>query len=179
MPFLVGALAALVVGAATLGSAIAAGVAFVFATAMTYLYLPVLAPDYVGLWFLAMATLAIGGGVAFWTRRRQQRDSQPVRAAILTMAAAPAQLLALIIISFVSTTSMFRAAAYASLIGKIDTVPFAQAIQRLDTTGPPGGRRRDRHRSGLGPAGRCRCGRAARPGTARPRDVYRPHVKRN
>ena len=137
MPFLIGTLAALVVGAATLGSVTAAVVAFVFATTAAYLYLPVLAPDFIGLWVIAMATLAIGGGVAFWTRRKENHSSRQFRAAVLTMAAAPALLVVLIVASFVSTASMFRAAAYASLIGTVETVPFTQAIQRLDTTGHP------------------------------------------
>jgi hypothetical protein len=41
----------------------------------------------------------------------------------------------LIVVSFLATTSLFRASAYASLIGRVETIPFAQAIQRLDTTG--------------------------------------------
>ena len=83
MPFPIGALAALVAGAATLGSAGASVVALVFATSAASLFLPMLAPD------------------------------------------------------FVSTASLFRASAYAALIGPVDTVPFSQAIQRLDANGRP------------------------------------------
>ncbi len=135
MPLLIGALAALAVGAATLGSAAGAAVAFVCATAAASLFLPVVAPDFVDVWVLAMATLILGGGAAAWTRRRQDRGSRPRRAAILTLAAAPALLAVLAVASFVSTASLFRAGAYAALIGPVDTVAFSQAIQRLDTTG--------------------------------------------
>ena len=44
MPFLIGVVAALIVGAVTLGSAAGAAVAFAFATIAVYLLLPVLAP---------------------------------------------------------------------------------------------------------------------------------------
>jgi hypothetical protein len=132
MPFLIGALAALVISATTLGSMVAAALAFAFATIATYLCLPVLAPTFLGLWFLAMATLAISGGVAFWTRRQLPRNSRPVRAALLTIAAAAALIVVLIVASFISTMGIFRAGAYASLLGRVETVPFTQAIQRLD-----------------------------------------------
>ena len=137
MPFLVGALAALVAGAATLGSVGAIVVAFVFTTSAAYLFLPVLASDFVDVWLLAMATLALGGGMALWTRRRQDRGSWPVRAAIATAAAAPVLFGVLAVVGFASTASLFRAGAYAALIGPVETVPFAQAIQRPDTTGRP------------------------------------------
>lgn len=137
MPLLIGVLAALVVGAATLGSAAGTLVALVFATTATYLLLPVLAPDFVDVWVLAAATLVLGGGMALWTRRQQDRGSRPVRAAVLAIAAAPALLSALAMVSFAATASLFRAGAYAALIGPVATVPFAQAIQRLDTTGRP------------------------------------------
>jgi len=107
----------------------------VVATAASYLRLPVLAPGFIGPWVLAAAVLAIGGGAALWTRRKQDRTSRGVQSAILTMAAAPVLLAVLALASFVSTASLFRAQAYALLIGTVDTVPFTQAIQRLDTTG--------------------------------------------
>jgi len=135
MPLVIGALAALVVGGATLGSAAGAFVAFVFATTSAYLFLPVLAPDFVDVWVLAMMALVLGGGAAAWTRRRQDRRSRPLQAADMTMAAGPALLAVLATASFVSTPSLFRAGAYAALIGPVDTVPFSQIIQRLDTTG--------------------------------------------
>lgn len=135
MPLLIGALAALAVGAATLGSATAAVVVFVFATTAAYLFLPVLAPDFVDVWVFAAATLALGGGAALWTRRQQGRRSRQVRAAILTVAAAPVLLSVLAIAGFALTASLFQASAYAALIGTVEIVPFAQAIQRLDTTG--------------------------------------------
>jgi hypothetical protein len=96
MPILIGALAALLVGATTLGSLIATVLAFVFATTATYLCLPVLAPTFAGVWILAVATLAIGGGAALWTRRHLPRSSRLFRAAFLTLTAAPALLAVLI-----------------------------------------------------------------------------------
>ena len=96
-----------------------------------------LAPDFVDVWLLAMATLVLGGGMALWARHRQDRSSRGVRAAILTMTAAPVLLVVLAVASFASTASLFQAGAYAALIGPVETVPFAQAIQRLDTTGRP------------------------------------------
>lgn len=137
MPLLIGALAALAVGTATLGSVAGTLVALVLATTATYLVLPVLAPDFVNAWLLAAATLALGGGAALWTRPRQDRRARQVRAAVLTMAAAPALLAALAVAGFAATASLFRAGAYAALIGPVETVPFSQAIQRLDTTGRP------------------------------------------
>ena len=137
MVLLIDALAAMVVGAATLGSATAIGVAFGFATTTAYLFLPVLAPDSVSPWVIATATLALGGGAALWTRRHDDRSSRQVRAAVLTMAAAPALLAVLAVVSFASTTSLFRAGTYAALIGPVETVPFSQAIQRMDIMGHP------------------------------------------
>jgi hypothetical protein len=91
--------------------------------------LPVLAPTFAGVWILAIATLAIGGGAALWTRRHLPRSSGLFRAAFLTLTAAPALLAVLIVVSFLATTRLFRASAYASLIGRVETIPFAQAIQ--------------------------------------------------
>ena len=73
--------------------------------------------------------------MAFWTRHKQDRASPRRRAAIGILIAAPVLLGVLIVTSFVTTASLFRAQAYATLIGPVQTVPFAQAIQRLDTTG--------------------------------------------
>ena len=41
----------------------------------------------------------------------------------------------LAVLSFASTASLFRARAYAALIGPVEIVPFAQAVQLLDTAG--------------------------------------------
>ena len=56
MPVLIGAVAAMLVFVTALGSVSAAISAFMFAWAVSYLWLPVLAPTFVGIWFLASLT---------------------------------------------------------------------------------------------------------------------------
>ena len=136
MPFVIGALAALVVGTATLGSSSGATVAFVIVASGVYLLLPVLVLNFVDVWLLAMAFLVLGGGTALLVQRQQARGSRQRRASMLTMAA-PVVLAILATASLASTWILFRARTYAALIGPVTTVPFAQTIQRLDTTVHP------------------------------------------
>jgi hypothetical protein len=137
MPFLVAAPIAAIVCAASLGSAIATVTALLFAAAWTYLCLPVLALDFADPWLLAIASLMAGGGAALWARRREERRSIRVTAAMAATAAGPVLLIVLAAVSFFSTASVFRARAYADLIGKVETVRFAEAIQRMDIVGRP------------------------------------------
>jgi len=110
--------------------------------------------DVVDVWVLAMATVVPGGGVGPWTRRRQDRRSPQVRAAVLAMAAAPALLAVLAVAGCVSTVTCS---------GPAPT--------------PPRSLRPDRHRPGNGPPGRRRRGRAAGAGTARLRPSVRRHLR--
>lgn len=137
MPFLIGLAAALTVGGLTLGSAAAAAVAFVSATIAAYLALPTLALNFIDMWLLAIITLLLGGVAGLLARRREEPSSLQVRTAVLTLAAAPVLLAVLAATGFASTSSLLWAGAYAALIGPVETVPFAQAIQRLDTIGHP------------------------------------------
>lgn len=135
MPVLIGVLAAMFVAMTTRGSVVAALFALVFTAAATYLDLPVLAPNFAGLWIMAALALAMSGGVALWMRSGHDRRAPGVRAARATIAAAALLLAVLAVGGFVSTASIFHAGSYASLIGQVATVPFPAAIQRLDTTG--------------------------------------------
>ncbi len=135
MPVLIGVLAAMFVAMTTRGSVVGALFALVFTAAATYLDLPVLAPNFAGLWIMAALALAMSGGVALWMRSGHDRRAPGVRAARATIAAAALLLAVLAVGGFVSTASIFHAGSYASLIGQVATVPFPAAIQRLDTTG--------------------------------------------
>ncbi len=135
MPFMVGVLAGIVVAMTTRGSVVAALFAFLFAMAVTYLGLPVLAPNFASPWMVTVIALAVSGFVVLWIPARRDRKTTGVRPAIMTMAAAVLLLAVLAVVSFVSTASIFHAASYASLIGQVVTVPFPRAVQRLDTTG--------------------------------------------
>ena len=135
MPFLFGVLAGIVVAMTTRGSVVAALFAFLFAMAVTYLGLPVLAPNFASPWMVTVIALAVSGFVVLWMPAGRDRKTTGVRPAITTMAAAVVILAVLAVVSFVSTASIFHAASYASLIGPVVTLPFTKAVQRLDTTG--------------------------------------------
>jgi hypothetical protein len=131
-PLLFGAFAALAVGLLTLGSLLAAGAAFVFVSAVCWLFQPVMAANFADPWLLTAAALAIGGFVALF---RAKGGSRRAQAALLTVAMAGSSVLLLIGVGFFTTCSIFRADAYASLLGRVETVSFEKAIQRLDTAG--------------------------------------------
>jgi len=133
---LFGAIAALAVAALTLGSVPGAVAAFLAVTGFCYLFQPVIALNFADLWIVAVVTLAIAGGLSlFWTCRKEKVGARRTRAAVLTAALAPCLVALLVAVSFFSTASIFHAGGYASLLGKVETIPFEQAVQRLDTGG--------------------------------------------
>jgi hypothetical protein len=135
MALIVGVLAAILIALTTRGSAVAAGLAFGIAALGTYFTLPVFGLHFVGPWILICATLAVSGGTLLWLKAGQSGQFLEAKAATITAAAPPALLAGLAVFAFGSTASVFHANAYARLLGHVSTIPFAQAVQRLDTSG--------------------------------------------
>jgi hypothetical protein len=106
VPFLFGVLAGIVVAMTTRGSVVAALFAFIFAMAVTYLGLPVLAPNFASPWMVTVIALAVSGFVVLWMPAGRDRKTTGVRPAITTMAAAVVILAVLAVVSFVSTASI-------------------------------------------------------------------------
>ena len=125
---LVGGVIGVLTLAVTLGSVPGALLSAVVTALLYYVCLPVLAPDFVGIWALTVIGLFIGTVVSLLT--------SSTRTGAGTGATATAVLVTAIGVSaFVTSAPMLNAHRYQALLGTVTTVPFEEAVQRLDTSG--------------------------------------------
>jgi len=114
------------------GSRTAVGlvITFAFTAALTYLVMPVLAPDFAGIWWVAIISLLAGGGISILLTSDGKQG-------FTACSAAAAGMIAFFIAAFVSSSPILRADSYHRLLGPVEVIPFEQAMSRLDTTGRP------------------------------------------
>ncbi len=126
---LAGILAAIVFGAGSFSMLATVGT-FLGVLVTSYLTLPVLALDFSGVWWICILGLTLGCALACYAHDDAKKGYVP---GVL----AGSGVIAYAIAMFFSTAPVFRADAYQRLLGPVETIPFEQAMSRLDTTGRP------------------------------------------
>lgn len=128
--------AALTVGAVVFAlgnrSVIGAAAGAALMAAQSYLSLPVYSPDFAEIWVMAAASIVVGGGVSALLAQRESEAGSGLAGPGLFAVALVA---VLAVAYFVTSSPLLHASAYRRLLGDVGTIPFEQAIQRLDTTG--------------------------------------------